>query len=214
ISSTERTAGLDYVGDGTMPWASFDSMARLRQAVSNAPNTNYIYQMFGNMKADWGGDYTICTQGGGGSRVWIDEQLLTWRDNVENVGGGEACETLRLRRGEYRIKADGYIRNGGFTEHVSYKYIRNGEFTAHVSYKSRNTRDQQLLIFSEWAPESHTIDFVPKSRCFLIYSESAPESHTIDFVPKSRFTMRAFHANYPLYTILPYFGYFKYDGAN
>jgi len=26
--------------------------------------------------------------------------------------------------------------------------------------------------------------------------------------------MRAFHANYPLYNILPYFGYFKYDGAN
>ena len=30
--------------------------------VAKAPNTNYIYQMFGNLKADWGGDYTICTQ--------------------------------------------------------------------------------------------------------------------------------------------------------
>ena len=178
ISSTERTAGLEFVADAYVPWASFDSDARLRQAVGTSRESNYIYQLFGNMRLDWGGDYTFCTQGAGGSRLWLDEQLLVWRDNVENIDGGEKCETIRLQRGEYKIKADGYIRN----QH----------FDAHVSVESRNTRDQRLLVFSD----------------------RAPRREEIDFWPKSKFTMRAFHTLYPVTAILPYYGYYHYDGQN
>ena len=137
LQSVERLEGLDYAGDGTLPWPAIMSRAYLEAVVPNAPERNFVYEFWGVLEVATSGRHQMCVEGTDGARLFLDGELVTWNDRVGGQGG-EACDNVVLQVGRYVVKADGWQRGS--------------RSRMYVSYKGPDTRYAQQLIYSEEVP--------------------------------------------------------------
>jgi hypothetical protein len=102
---------LYFVGRGKLPVVDMHSLLDFRQYVSTTPSTNYAWVIFGELKVNRGGEYTLCISSDDGSRLYTGRNTSTLRLLVDDEGLHgmlEKCTTKRYRRGGHLIYVEGF----------------------------------------------------------------------------------------------------------
>jgi len=111
LSSVPWLGSLAYVGVGQMSVVNLNSAEDFRQVVSNTPWYNFVWGIYGKLRVEIGGDYTLCITSDDGSREYVGGQLLVNDDGLH--GMVKQCGTRSFVKGDHLIYIEGFNSGGG-----------------------------------------------------------------------------------------------------
>lgn len=108
----------------------FLSLNSIRKLVPQTPSSGRYWELYGALKVEYSGKYSLCTTSSDGSRMLVDGMLVVNNDGVHSRR--KICALKHLSAGTHKIVVEGFSQSGGLYQTITYSGPDTGGAELHM----------------------------------------------------------------------------------